>query len=460
MESLGNNADATRTAGPDRNPDQPFHAARPLSWGRVVREPAMVARPAFRDGLAALVSSFTPDDPGLVVGLMRSYGDSNLNPRGRVIDMTGLDRFISFDPTTGIVRAEAGLSLSQCLQALVPAGWFLPTTPGSRFVTLGGAIANDVHGKNHHTAGSFGNSVRRIGLLRSDGQRLDLRRGDALFHATIGGLGLTGAIEWAEFSAVPISSSLLDAEDIPFRNVDEYFDLAAARKNDFEHTMAWIDCLASGDSLGRGIFSCANWSTHGGLLPHHEQPRKSMPIDAPGFALNTLSVWAFNNLRNALKTAQAGRRRTHYEPFLYPLDGIAGWNRLYGQRGFWQYQCVVPPDSARDAVRDLLIAISRSGQGSFLAVLKDFGEIRSEGLLSFPMPGTTLALDFPNKGRATVDLMNDLDAIVSAAGGRLYAAKDGRIPATMFAAGYAKLDAFKTHVDPGFSSAFWRRVSQ
>ena len=429
------------------------------SWGRVVRKPHTVARPRFPDELASLVSGLSAGSPGLPVGLRRSYGDSNLNPGGRIIDMSGLDRMIAFDRSTGVMRAEAGVSLSQCLRVLVPAGWFLPTTPGTRFVTLGGAVANDVHGKNHHSAGNFGNSVRRLRLWRTDGSVSEIASGDPLFHATIGGLGLTGVIEWVEFEAAPIKSAMMDAEDAIFRNVGEYFDLSAAWKTRFEHTMAWIDCLAGGESLGRGVLSGANWSETGGLKPHRENPRLALPIDAPGFALNSFSVTAHNTLRNELKKLRAGPYRSHYEPFLYPLDQIANWNRLYGSKGFYQYQCVLPPSTARDAAAELLRIIAASGQGSFLAVLKDFGDLPPLGFLSFPREGTTLALDLQNLGERTLTLMSDLDRIVAEASGRLYAAKDGRIPAEMFQAGFPNLQQFRAWVDPGLSSAFWKRVS-
>ena len=429
------------------------------SWGRVVRAPHQLARPAFADEVSALVRQFTSEDPGLAIGLRRSYGDSNLNPGGRVIDMTSIDRLMAFNHETGILRAEAGLSLSQALQFLVPRGWFLPTTPGTRFVTLGGAVANDVHGKNHHAAGTFGASVTQVKLLRTDGTTHEIVPGDPLFHATVGGLGLTGIILWVEFRATRISSSTLDAEDTVFEHVSEYFDLASEKTGRFEHNMAWVDCSVSGSRLGRGILSSANWHASGDLVTHREQPKKKMPADAPGFALNPLSVRVFNSIRHDLKTIKAGPYSSHYEPFFYPLDAIADWNRLYGARGFYQYQCVLPPQSAPEGVAELLKVISRSGQGSPLAVLKDFGGNPSAGLLSFPHEGTTLALDFGNKGEDTLKLMSDLDRIVLEAGGRLYAAKDGRIPANVFQAGYPNWRDFAAHVDPGLSSGFWRRVS-
>ncbi len=437
-----------------------FHPSNTLvSWGRVVKATHLVARPRFTDEIGRLVRGFSATEPGLAVGLRRSYGDSNLNPGGYVIDMTALDRLIAFDADTGVMRAEAGVSLSQALQVLVPRGWFLPTTPGTRFVTLGGAVANDVHGKNHHSAGTFGASVTRLKLHRTDGAVHELAPGDALFRATVGGLGLTGVIEWVEFRATRIPSAEIDAQDTPFDHVHEYFDIAAERKDRYEHTMAWVDCMTGGSKVGRGILSSGNWSPNGELKAHQEEPKRKIPIDAPGFALGRLTVCAFNSIRHDLKTMRAGPYRQHYEQFLYPLDAIAHWNRLYGSRGFYQYQCVLPPETARDGTLELLETIVASGQGSPLAVLKDFGSNPPVGLLSFPREGTTLAVDIRNQDEETLELMETLDGIVASAGGRLYPAKDGRIPAALFQSGFPKWQEFRAHVDPGLSSAFWRRVS-
>ncbi|MEQ1609826.1 MAG: FAD-binding oxidoreductase [Hyphomonadaceae bacterium] len=429
------------------------------SWGRVVRSRHQVARPNFCDQLPALVRSFSAEEPGLAVGLGRSYGDSNLNPHGRVIDMTALDRLIAFDADAGIMRAEAGVSLSQALQVLVPRGWFLPTTPGTRFVTLAGAVANDVHGKNHHSAGTFGGSVTRLKLHRTNGSVHELAPGDPLFHATIGGLGLTGVIEWVEFQAVRIPSAYVDAQDTPFEHVSDYFDLMAEKKDQYEHTMAWVDCMAGDTKLGRGILTCGNWAAHRGLTPHREHPKRRVPVDAPGFLLGRLTMRTFNSIRHNLKTMRTGPYLEHYEQFLYPLDSIAHWNRLYGSEGFYQYQCALPPETARVGVMQLLDAIIVSGRGSPLAVLKDFGANPPVGLLSFPREGTTLAVDIRNQGEETLDLMAKLDDIVAAAQGRLYPAKDGRVPPELFQAGFPKWQEFRAHVDPGLSSAFWRRVS-
>lgn len=431
-----------------------------LPWGRIPRLQMRVAQPSFRDELAGLVEIGSHGPHGvLATGLRRSYGDSCLNGDGAVIDMLGLDRFISFNRTTGRLVAEAGVSLADILRLVVPAGYFLPVTPGTKFVTLGGAVANDVHGKNHHRAGTFGRWVRSLNLLRSDGveRTVDADDPTGLFAATIGGLGLTGIITRVEIELVPITSSNMDVQTIPFTNLAEFFRIAAESELSHEYTVAWIDCLAEGPTLGRGIFTRARHSSNGPLLAGH-QVGPGVPFDAPGFLLNRLTLSAFNEIYYRA----AGRPReqiTAFAPYFYPLDAIGNWNRLYGRRGFYQYQSVIPEADAEAVTKQALGAIAKAGCGSFLAVLKTFGDVPSPGLLSFPMKGTTLALDFPNRGATTLSLLDKLDAIVREAGGRLYPAKDGRIPPAMFLAGYPALDRFKTHIDRGMSSTFWRRMN-
>lgn len=430
------------------------------SWGRVVRRAQRVARPRFADELPSLLRS-KPAATVLAVGNRRSYGDSVLNSDGCLIAMDGLDRFIALDLERGIVRADAGITLDRLLLGLVPRGWFVPTTPGTRFVTLGGAIANDVHGKNHHRAGAFGAHVRAIGLLRGNGERLTIAPDSEpeLFAATIGGLGLTGIIEWAEIALQRIASSELDVEIQPFASLDGFWELARGAADAYEHTVAWIDCTARGERLGRGIFSAANWRQTGALRCHAEKQGLSVPADAPRRLLNPATIGLFNRVYYRAQARKAGTSRQHYGPFFYPLDSIAQWNRLYGSPGFWQYQCVLPPAAMREGTSALLTEISGAGQGSFLAVLKTFGAKPSPGLLSFPREGATLALDFPNRAEDTLRLFSRLDSIVRDAGGRLYAAKDGRIPKDMWRSGYPELDRFIRHVDPVFCSDFWRRVS-
>ncbi len=396
----------------------------------------------------------------LGVGLGRSYGDSGLNPDGAVIVTTALDRLISFDPATGIVHAQAGISLAALLDFLLPLGFFLPVTPGTRFVTLGGAIANDVHGKNHHGAGTFGCWVRAISLARSDGGEMILRSEDEdpLFAATIGGLGLTGLITSVCFEAIPVASHMVDVETIPFTNLDEFFAISVESETNWSYTVSWIDCFAH-NGTGRGLFSRARHSAMGSHGTARRKPRFAIPIEVPKFLLATPTMRLFNSLYYNLGKRKAGSCRSEsFLPYFYPLDAIGRWNLLYGKNGFFQYQSVVPPESAVAATQDMLKLIASAEQGSFLAVLKTFGSKTSPGLLSFPREGTTLALDFPNRGAATLALLARLDDVVRAAGGRLYPAKDGRLPPDMFRHGYPHLDEFARHVDPRFSSAFWRRM--
>jgi FAD/FMN-containing dehydrogenase len=432
-----------------------------LSWGRVLRAKHLVGRPSWRDELAPCVASAERDGHTiLAVGLRRSYGDSCLNPNGVVLDMTHLDRLIAFDPQTRLLRAEAGISLDMLLRFLVPRGFFLPVTPGTRFVTLGGAVANDVHGKNHHGAGTLGCWVRRFGLLRGDGEERELDRSDqtGLFAATIGGLGLTGVITWVEIEVVAVPSAIMDVETVAFGSLADFFHLAGESETAFDYTVAWIDCMARGGNLGRGLFSRGRHAQAGGFGGEDGRSRITIPADFPNWTLNSWSVRAFNAVYYRHGRHNAGRKSVGCQTFFYPLDMIGEWNRIYGRQGLYQYQSVVPPETAQDATKAMLTAISECGEGSFLAVLKTFGDTPPAGMMSFPRKGTTLALDFPNHGTSTLLLMDRLDSIVREAGGRLYAAKDGRIPAAMFRAGYPQWEAFRDHVDPHFSSHFWARV--
>ena len=437
------------------------------SWGRVLREPHEVL------GLNARHAPLVVPREGqtaLPYGNGRSYGDSNLNPGGAVWRCAALDRFMAFDAATGVLRCEAGVLLADILKLVVPQGWFLPVTPGTQFVTVGGAIANDVHGKNHHVAGSFGNHVRALELLRTDGQRLHCTPDEHAdwLAATIGGLGLTGLITWAELQLRRVHNPFMDAETIRFRSLEEFFALSAASEADHEYTVAWIDCAFSGPRLGRGLFSRANHApalidVQGlprALTPSVVTPSRVVPFTPPLSLVNPLSLKAFNTLYFHRQVGDAVRGLQHYRPFFYPLDALREWNRIYGPRGFYQYQCVVPPTDALPVTRALLQAIADSGLGSFLAVLKQFGAPPSRGMLSFAQPGTTLALDFPNVGPRLHRLFDRLDDIVREAGGRLYPAKDGRMSAAMFRQGQPRLQEFVPYVDPRISSGFWRRVME
>ena len=424
------------------------------SWGRVERGTYAVVKPRFMDELAG--GAAPAGAPRLAMGARRSYGDTALSRDGLLIDMTGLDRIRSFDPATGVLTAEAGLTLGEIMTVFAPRGWFPPVTPGTRFVTLGGAAANDIHGKNHHRAGTFGRHVTGLRLERSDGTVLDLAPGEPLFAATIGGLGLTGVIREVSIKLQRIGSAWLAVETLPLPDLDAFFAVSADSEG-HEHTVAWLDCTASGAALGRGVFSRADWLDDGRLQPHRPGgPR--VPLDAPGWLLNPLSLKAFNALYRWRETTKPRRAEAHYAAVFHPLDAVLDWNRLYGPAGFYQYQCVTPRDAGAEPIRRMLQIVSASGEGSTLAVLKAFGDLTSPGMMSFPQPGFTLALDFANRGEKTLALLARLDEIVAGAGGRLYPAKDGRMGRALFEAGYPGLPQLRPHLDPSCRSDFSVRM--
>lgn len=422
------------------------------------------------------------EGPVLPFACGRSYGDSCLNHEGTLLDVAPLKRFVAFDRERGLLRSEAGVTLADVLELVVPHGWFPPVVPGTRWVSVGGAIANDIHGKNHHRAGSFGSHVTAFELLRSTGERLVCSRESNadLFRATIGGLGLTGLLTWAEFRLKPIESPWIDMERLRFGRLAEFFELSASDR-DYEYTVAWVDGLARGDSLGRGLFLRGDHASAagadrtamprtaaGGRAPRRDRggsgltrrPALRVPFDLPAGLLNPLTVAVFNALYYRSQFRSTVRKRVPYEPFFFPLDKVRDWNRLYGRKGFLQHQCVVPEETARDGVRAVLDRIGRSREPSSLGVLKRFGSVPSPGLLSFPRPGVTVALDFPFRGRRTLDLLEELDGIVRDAGGAVYPAKDARMSGESFRAFFPQWERFAAHVDPRFSSSFWRRVTE
>ena len=402
------------------------------------------------------------DLPVLPYGYGRSYGDSCLNEGGIILATKGLQRFIAFDDQQGILRCEAGVTLADILEVVVPRGWFLPVTPGTKNVSIAGAIANDVHGKNHHRSGTFGSHVIAFELLRSTGNRINcsLTQNTDLFRATIGGLGLTGVIICAEIKLKPIKSPLMVMERIRFASLEEFFALAAESDEAFDYTAAWIDCLTGRRTLGRGAFIRGNHFDTGNHPSSPMAKRKiyTVPCNVPNFFLNSWTMKTFNSLYYHLQPQKPHQTLEHYEVFFYPLDSLQNWNRLYGSRGFLQYQCVIPPEHENEGIKDLLRIIQRAKQGSFLAILKKFGNLPSPGMLSFPRPGTTLALDFPFLGERTLSLLNQLDKIVRETGGAVYPAKDARMASKDFQAYFPKWEKFIQYKDPKFSSSFWRRV--
>lgn len=428
-----------------------------LSWNRYPRFCAAQIH-AISNRLAHLPST---ESSMLAYGNGRSYGDVCLNQDGCLLMTRYLDRFINFDPDSGILRCESGVTLEEILSIIVPKGWFLPSTPGTRYVTIGGALANDVHGKNHHSVGTFGHHVRSFELLRSDGQRLECTpsKNSEYFHATIGGLGLTGLVTWVEIQLMPIHSPWMYVESKRFHSLKEFWPINHQYETEWPYTVAWIDCLAKNKQRGRGIFFSARHASMKDDYLFFKEGSWRIPVTPPISLVNNLSVRVFNKIYY-WNPSRPNSKLTHYIPYFYPLDKIKNWNRIYGRKGFLQYQCVLPHESAETAIDSLLEIISKNGQGSFLAVLKTFGNRASLGMLSFARPGVTLALDFPNQGERTLRLLDSLDFVVKEAGGALYPAKDSRMSGEMFQCGFPEWESFMKFIDPKFSSSFWRRVTQ
>ena len=404
-----------------------------------------------------------PEAPSVLPqGNARSYGDSCMNQGGLVASTRFLRRFIDFNPDTGILRCEAGLQLADILAVVEPQGWFLPVTPGTKFVTVGGAIANDVHGKNHHLEGSFGNHVTCFELLRTDGTRriCSPAENSDWFDATIGGLGLTGLITWAELQLKKVPNSAINLETIKYPDLAAFFELSETSESTHEYTAAWVDCLASREKLGRGHFLRGNHARITQPKPAAAKLQLSMPVDPPLSLVNSLSLRAFNALYYNRLFQERTFATVHYDPFFYPLDFVHDWNRMYGPKGFLQYQCVVPNETSQEAIREILQRIAAANSGSFLVVLKVFGKVPSRGLLSFPRPGATLALDFPYQGHKTMALFDQLDQVVVQAGGAIYPAKDAHMKGEHFRQFYPQHQTFTQFKDPGISSSFWRRVME
>ena len=425
-------------------------------WGRYPRLDAQVALPLSATQCVATLASHAPL---IAHGLGRSYGDSAL--AAHVLGTRYLDHFAAFDAATGVLTCEAGVSLDAILRTFVPRGWFLPVTPGTRFVTVGGAIASDVHGKNHHGAGTFGAHVQRLELLLGNGDMVSVAPSEnaELFRATCGGMGLTGIILSVTLQLKPIVASSILQTTIKAPNLEavlEAFAANAART----YSVAWIDCLARGKALGRSLLMLGEHATDGPLVVQTKPPTP-VPFDLPASLLNRASVQAFNTLYYGRIRHKVNQQRLAFEPFFYPLDAIGQWNRLYGKPGFVQYQFVLPQAAGVAGLREVIERIAESGRGSFLAVLKVFGPANAN-LLSFPQAGYTLALDFKAEP-AVFELLDELDAIVLHHGGRLYLAKDARMSAATFKSSYPNWQAFEKvrerwHAHGKFASAQSRRL--
>lgn len=396
-------------------------------WGRYPRADCAVVRP----GSAQAVAHAVAEASGQLIarGNGRAYGDSALNP-DLTLDMRGLDRILDFDAETGQVVAEAGVLLADLIETFLPRGWFPAVTPGTKFVSIGGAIASDVHGKNHHKEGSFGSFVDWIDVLGADGvvRRASRSEESELFAWTVGGMGLTGVILRAALCLARVESGWIRQRMLPAPDLATAMELFE-QAQDATYSVGWIDCLASGDARGRSLVMVGEHATLAELGDKERADRwvqkargkKSVPFDFPSFALNSLSVRAFNKLYYANGRLHAGSALIDYDSYFYPLDAILEWNRIYGRKGFAQFQCVIPLAASREGLQALLGAIARSGQGSFLAVLKRMGA--QDSRFSFPMEGYTLALDFPMR-QTTPALFATLEAIAIDHGGRFYLAKD------------------------------------
>ena len=397
-------------------------------WGRFPHYDCRVASPRSEAELRCLVA----EGRLIARGNGRAYGDAALNI-GQTVDMRRFNHMLAFDPATGQLVVEAGVLLEDVIAAFLPRGWFPSVTPGTKFVTIGGMIAADVHGKNHHKHGAFGSFVDWVDVMVASGKvkRASRTENPDLFFWTIGGMGLTGIILRAAIRLQPVETGWIKQTLIPAPNLGAAMQTFAEHQH-VTYSVAWIDCLSSGDALGRSLVMLGEHAERRDLplkdsVKPFLTPKKrqlTVPMDAPSFALNRLSVRAFNEVyyRNGLR--HAGDSLVDWDTYFYPLDAILRWNRIYGRRGLMQYQCVLPLAASEAGLRSLLSSIAAAGQGSFLAVLKRFGP--QESRISFPMEGYTLALDFP-VNRHALALLNDLDRITLAHGGRFYLAKDARM---------------------------------
>jgi len=449
---------------------KPAFATKLLSgWGRYPVESCHVFRPEKRSEVAATLASGL--EPSYIPrGLGRSYGDAALNENAGVIWHILLNRFLSFDSASGVVECESGVSLAEIIQYFLPRGWFLPVTPGTKFVTVGGAIAADIHGKNHHQDGSFSNFVLDFRLLAPTGEVLLCSPAShpEIFWATVGGMGLTGVVLSARLRLRRVDSAYVFVDFHQAPNLEDALATMEASDERYDYSVAWIDALATGKSMGRSVLMRGNHAAAAELPPRVRHalaaptaPQWNLFVDFPSGILNRLTVKAFNTAYYAVHRS-AARRLVSIEKFFYPLDAIDQWNRMYGKRGFVQYQIALPQASGRAGLCTILSRLARSGRASFLAVLKRFGDA-GNGLLSFPLRGYTLALDIP-VARGLVPFLRELDRMTLDYGGRIYLAKDAVLRAEDFAAMYPKLESFRAiqrKLDPQrlFSSSLARRLA-
>lgn len=423
-------------------------------WGRY---PVIEGAPIVFQDHKSLADKLTESRALIPFGNGRSYGDSALSKHYAPI--RSRDRMLVFDSETGLLTCEAGVLLSEIIETFLPRGWFLKVTPGTKLITVGGAIAADVHGKNHHVDGCFGNTVQSFTLMLGDGQIVHCSREEnpELFRATCGGMGLTGIILEANFYLQPVQSALIEQGIIKTANLDETFEVFE-KYADWPYSVAWIDCLAKGQSLGRSLLMLGTFAPLGELI-YSNRKSKTVPCNFPGFTLNRLSVRTFNAIYYAKVRSRISMSFVDVDSFFYPLDAVNHWNRIYGRKGFVQYQFILPKAQSYAGLQEVLTEIAKSGMGSFLAVLKLYGPSNGN-LLSFPMEGYSLALDFKIQP-GLFSLLDRLDKIILQYGGRIYLAKDARVSRETFEKGYPQIEQFRQlRSSLGLSTTFHSLQSQ
>ena len=427
-----------------------------MSWGMYPK----IKNTVFKfDKKKALRQIINEHDELIPYGNGRSYGDSALS--SNIINVKPKDYFIDFDEKSGLLHVQAGVLLSEILESYVPRGWFLKVTPGTKLITVGGAIASDTHGKNHHVEGCFSECVQAFEIMLADGKIVTCSKETTpeLFKATCGGMGLTGVILDAKIYLKKINSQYIDQITIKTKNLKETFE-AFEEYKDKPYSVAWIDCLAKGNKVGKCLLMVGDFRDDG-KLDYKLKPQKSIPFNFPSFALNNWSVRAFNWLYYRKVKERVSKQRVDIDSFFYPLDAIGHWNRIYGKNGFTQYQFILPKETSYEGLEEILSAISKSGKGSFLAVLKLYGKA-NENYLSFPIEGYSLALDFKIE-KGLFDLLNKLDEIVVKHQGRIYLTKDVRVSKETFEKGYPHIETFRqfrkeNQMDSKFQSLQSKRV--
>ncbi len=427
-----------------------------MSWGMYPK----IKNTVFKfDKEEALKEIINTHDELIPRGNGRSYGDSALS--SNIISVKPKDYFIDFDEEKGLLHVQAGVLLSEILESYVPRGWFLKVTPGTKLITVGGAIASDVHGKNHHVEGCFSECIQEFEIMLADGGVVTCSKQATpeLFKATCGGMGLTGIILSAHIYLKKINSQYIDQTTIKTKNLKETFEAFEAYQ-DKPYSVAWIDCLAKGDNVGKCLLMVGDFRDDG-KLNYKLKSKKNLPFNFPSFALNNWSVRIFNWLYYGKAKKGVSKQRVDIDTFFYPLDAIGHWNRIYGKNGFTQYQFILPKETSYKGLKEILSAISKSGKGSFLAVLKLYGKA-NDNWLSFPMEGYSLALDFKIE-KGLFDLLDKLDEIVVKHKGRIYLTKDVRVSKEIFEKGYPQIETFRQYrkenkMDSKFQSLQSKRV--